>query len=129
MNLYQELLIDHYKNSPHRGTILDAHFSTQMYNPSCGDAVSFQGLVKENIIKELKFMGSGCVISQATASLLIEHMLGKNVSGVVTLDKDFILTMIGMELGPLRIKCALLPLEALQEGINAYQNHVRNKEC
>ena len=122
MNLYQEQLMDHYKHPRHRGTLEHADFNTQIYNPSCGDGIAFYGRVQDNKVVELKFMGSGCVISQATASLLTEHSLGKSLEDIEKFDKDFILALIGMELGPMRIKCALLPLEAVQEGIKNYRS-------
>ena len=72
--------------------------------------------------KKLVFSGSGCVISQATASMLTEHCIGKNVEEVLALTKDDILKLIGIELGPVRLKCALLALQALQQGIIEFEN-------
>lgn len=117
MNMYKELLLDHYKMPRNRGTISAATFSSGEYNPSCGDSVCFSGIILNSAVTELKFSGQGCVISQAVASILSEHCCSKTVAEIMLLTKDDIMNMIGMELGPMRLKCALLPLEALQKGL------------
>jgi nitrogen fixation NifU-like protein len=119
--LYQAELLDHYRNPRHRGELPVADFASQQLNPSCGDMVSFQGRVTDGTLSAVAFKGVGCVISQATASLLSERVVGLSLNSIMAYDKDFILNLIGMELGPTRLKCALLPLEALQQGIYQYQ--------
>jgi len=122
INLYRERLMDHYRHPRNKGRLENPVFSSGQFNPSCGDSVSFEAQVQENKITALVFEGKGCVISQATASLLTEFAVGKELSELLKIDKDFMLKLIGMELGPTRLKCALLPLEALQEGIKKYQD-------
>ncbi len=117
MNLYKELLLDHYRAPRNRGIVPAATFSSGEYNPSCGDSVGYNGIVLNSIITDLKFSGQGCVISQAVASILTEHCCAKTVAEIMLLTKEDILRIIGMELGPMRLKCALLPLEALQKGL------------
>ncbi len=119
-NLYQAILFDHYKNPRNCKKLQNADFTSGSYNPSCGDSISIQGCVKNNKITNSAFTGSGCVISQATASILIEFIHNKLLTEIQALDKNAVLTMIGMQLGPMRLKCALLPLQALQEGIASY---------
>ena len=80
----------------------------------------YEGTIVDGALSDLKFTGSGCVISQATASLLGEHVRGKKIETVQSLDKVAVLSLIGISLGPTRMQCALLPLEALQQGINEY---------
>jgi nitrogen fixation NifU-like protein len=121
MNMYHELLLDHYKYPRHKGTLENPDFSSGQYNPSCGDRVAFQGKITDGTIAQIAFEGSGCVISLATASLLGVHILNKPVSFAQHLTPADMVNMIGIELGPTRLKCALLPLEAVQEGIKAYQ--------
>ena len=121
MNIYQELLLDHYRYSRNRGSLARPDFFSKQYNPSCGASVQFAGSISGETIKEVVFEGQGCVISQATASMLTEIVKNKALHEIHLLDKDFILRMIGMQLGPIRIKCALLPLIALQEGIATYK--------
>lgn len=116
-SLYQAELLDHYRNPRNRGELAHPDFSSGQYNPSCGDKVQFQGRFLEDKLEAVAFTGVGCVISQATASLLGERVLGYSSAQILALDKDFIIKLIGMELGPTRLKCALLPLEALQQGV------------
>lgn len=115
--MYKTLLFDHYQTPRNKGIMDSPDFSSQRANPSCGDIVSFQGKIELEIVIAIAFSGTGCVISQATASLLGEYALNKPISHILLLNKDFIEELIGMQLGPLRLKCALLPLEALQTSL------------
>ncbi|MBI2775083.1 iron-sulfur cluster assembly scaffold protein [Candidatus Dependentiae bacterium] len=117
MNIYKEILLEHYRQPRNRGQLEPADFSSDMHNPSCGDSVSFQGLIIKNQLVKLMFMGHGCVISQAAASMLSEFAQDKKIEEIMNLNTSAMCTMIGMELGPTRLKCALLPLEALQKGL------------
>ena len=117
LNLYQEALMDHYRNPRNRGLIENADFFSGRYNPSCGDAVSLAGTIQDGTLAACSFEGKGCVISQATASMLTQKVVGMAVSEIANLDAAAITKLIGMSLGPTRLKCALLPLEALQGGI------------
>ncbi len=121
MNIYQEELMDHYRNPRHRGTLTHPDFDTGQYNPSCGDAVGMQGIIKDGKLVEISFEGKGCVISQAAASMLCEYALSRSTKELVSLSADDILELIKIPLGPTRLKCALLPLYALKEGIKEYQ--------
>jgi nitrogen fixation NifU-like protein len=120
MDLYQQTLMDHYRYPRNRGTLDNADFKSGLYNPSCGDKVSMEGCVQEGILTKVVFEGTGCVISQATASLLTEVLVGKSIQDIAALDNEFLHTILGMELGPIRFKCALLPLQALQEGLATF---------
>ena len=120
MNLYKHELIDHFKNPRNYGKLQNPDFDSEVLNPSCGDQISFQALVDNNVIKEIAFQGNGCVISQATASLLSEFCKGQSLETIKNLSKDDILTLIGIDLGPTRLRCGLLSLEALHRGINFY---------
>ncbi|KKP24518.1 MAG: SUF system FeS assembly protein [candidate division TM6 bacterium GW2011_GWF2_28_16] len=121
--IYQERLMEHFKNSIYKNKIANPDFSSGQQNPSCGDSILIEGKLGvdsdtgKNIIKELSFNGSGCVISQAAASILIENCLGKTVEEILKLDSNDIIKMLGIELGPNRIKCALLSLEALKASL------------
>lgn len=120
MNLYQEILMDHYKHPRNYGSLDLYDFSSGQMNPSCGDSIIMQGIVENNFIKELRFTGKGCVISQATASLLTQACKGKSIDEILQLDAEYITQLIGIQLGLLRLKCAMLPLHALQKGIRSY---------
>jgi len=122
IHMYQELLLDHYRNPRNRGALKSPDFSSGMANPSCGDAISMQGIMKGDQLEQCFFEGKGCVISQATASMLTEQAIGKPVADIMAMNAHSMQTMIGMQLGPTRLKCALLPLEALKKGIQELQN-------
>lgn len=121
--LYQDILLDHYKHPRNAGFIDHADFSSGHYNPACGDKVNVCGLLNpsKNSIDTVQFQASGCVISVATASLLSEYIKGMPLVEVLALDASTILDLIGMQLGPTRLKCALLPLYALHDGLKKYQ--------
>ena len=122
MKFYKELLMDHFKNPRHQGTLENPDFSTDRYNPSCGDSISIEGCVKDGIVTELAFTGSGCVISQATASILSEFCIGKSVDDILAIKKEDVPKLIGLDnLGPTRRKCAILSLIALQDGLLEYK--------
>lgn len=119
--LYQEILMDHYRNPRNKGPLTEANFTSGHYNPSCGDRVQLEGVIVDGRMRLLAFQGSGCVISLATASLLTQAVTTKTLSEIMNLDSTFIEELIGIRLGITRLKCALLPLIALQEGVQAYQ--------
>ena len=117
-NLYQEILMDHYKNPRNRGRFEQYSFIAQQRNSSCGDEITCYGIIQDGILSDVRFDGKGCVISQACASLLSERIKGKLMQEINALDAQFIVSMIGMPLGPVRMQCALLPLTALQSNIH-----------
>ncbi len=119
VSLYQELLMDHYRNPRNRGKIEKPDIFSGMINPSCGDAISIQGKVNNGRISMCMFEGAGCVISQATASMLTEYVLGKTLLEVQLMDSITLQAMIDMQLGPTRLKCALLSLESLKKAIGS----------
>jgi nitrogen fixation NifU-like protein len=117
--MYHDQLMDHYHNPRHHGSIASPTFSTGQYNPSCGDAVALTGIVKDGILADIAFQGKGCVISQAAASMLCAYACGKSVAEIAQLDAEFMLNLVGIPLGPTRLRCALLVLYALKQGIGA----------
>lgn len=125
MNLYTHMLMDHYKNPQHRGKLAQSTFMTEEYNPSCGDAVQFWVELEKNTIKAVSFMGNGCVISQATASMLADYLHGKDISVLTSMNAQDLLALLGIELGPTRLRCALLSLEALKKGVEAYAQSIK----
>jgi len=109
--------MDHYQKPHNRGVIQHPDFASGHYNPSCGDGVSLSGLIEDDTITRVLFEGNGCVISQATASMLCQKVKGTPIKDVLEYDAEFMQSLIGMKLGPTRLKCALLPLEALHTGL------------
>jgi len=129
MKFYKELLMEHYKNPRNRGRIENPTFSTAQFNPSCGDSILFDVLLENGIIKKISFEGKGCVVSMATCSIFTEYFVGKRIDEVLAFQKENIKDIIGMDLGNTRIKCALLSLVALQEGIAEYQGKASKKSA
>jgi len=117
-DLYRELIIDHYKNPQYRGHLdpNDIHFEDD--NPLCGDHIEITLRVDTSSkVTDGRFDGKGCAISQASADLLIESIIGKPVEEVKKLSKQDVLNLLGIELGPVRLKCALLSLKVLKAGV------------
>lgn len=121
MNMYHEIVMDHYHNPRNHGSLQNPHFAMKTINPSCGDIVSLEGHITDNILTNVRFSGSGCIISQATSSLLTQACIGKDLSTILALTGNDIQNFLETKLGPLRLKCALLSLQALQEGITRYK--------
>lgn len=115
--IYQEELMDHYKFPRNRKKVIKPDFSADDGNITCGDKIHIEGKIKDNKITEIGFEGSGCVVSQAAASMLTENVLGRTVQDVLNLTKDDIIKLLGIELGPNRLKCALLSLQVLKKGL------------
>jgi nitrogen fixation NifU-like protein len=116
-DLYREAILDHYQNPRNYGVLEDATISYEEDNPVCGDHIRFDLIVKDDKVVDVRFSGHGCAISQASASMLTEEVLGKTLAELQKLDKQFILEMLGIPLGPVRIKCALLSLKVLKAGV------------
>jgi nitrogen fixation NifU-like protein len=116
-DLYREVILDHYKNPRHHG-VLDPHdFSYEDENPLCGDKLRIDvRLGEDQRVKEVAFSGRGCAISQASASMLTEAIQGMPLADVLSYSKDDLLDLLGIELGPVRLKCALLSLKVLKAG-------------
>ena len=117
-DLYREIIIDHYKNPQFRGHLdpNDVHFEDD--NPLCGDHIEITLRVDPSgKVTDGRFNGKGCAISQASADLLIESIIGKTLDSVKLLKKQDILDLLGIELGPVRLKCALLSLKVLKAGV------------
>lgn len=117
-DMYREMIIDRYKNPQYRG-VLDPHdISFEDDNPLCGDHIRVDLRVDpEGRVIEAAFDGQGCAISQASADLLMEQIVGKTLEEVKKINKDDILEMLGLDLGPVRLKCALLSLKVLKAGV------------
>ena len=117
-DLYREEILDHYHSSAHRGRLPDANATFEDDNPLCGDRVRMDvRFADDGSIAEVRFTGEGCAISQATASMLCEHVEGKPISEVTSWDKQEVLDLLGISLTPVRLKCALLPLKVLQAAL------------
>ncbi len=117
-DLYREVIIEHYKNPSYRGRLDPHDYSFADSNPLCGDHIQIDLRVDAaGKVADARFDGHGCAISQASADLLIESIIGKPVDDVKKMTKQDILDMLGIDLGPVRLKCALLSLKVLKAGV------------
>lgn len=119
--LYRQELLDHYRHPRNYGILEDPHTSSELLNPSCGDQILISLAVKDGRLSQVRFQGKGCVISQAAASMLTERILHQELSALEGLSKDDMLTLVAIPLGPTRLRCALLSLEALHQAIAGYR--------
>lgn len=116
-DMYREVILDHFKHPRNKGTLDPHDFSFEDENPLCGDKLRIDvRLGPDQRVSAVAFSGRGCAISQASASMLTEAITGKTLDEVKALAKDDILDMLGIELGPVRLKCALLSLKVLKAG-------------
>lgn len=121
-DLYQENILDHYENPHNRGTMDTPTMEFRDLNPLCGDEVCVQArLDPEGHLAEVCFDGKGCVISLASASMLMEEVEGKSLAEVKKMDRQAMLDLLGIPLTTMRVKCAMLPLRTLEKAIRQYE--------
>ncbi|MBE44467.1 MAG: SUF system NifU family Fe-S cluster assembly protein [Thaumarchaeota archaeon] len=120
-DIYREIILDYYRNPRNFGKIDSPDISISDSNPLCGDEIEIHVKFDGDKVKDVKFTGKGCAISQASASMLTEMIMGKNLEDMKNVGKDDILESLGLSnLGPARIKCALLSLKTLKLGMYSY---------
>jgi len=121
-DMYRQQILDHYKNPRNYGELEDPTFSHRGHNPSCGDELEFDVKLAEDeeTIESVAFHGDGCAISQAAASLLGETLPGMTLEEVQELDRDDAIELLGGDISPMRIKCAVLAEKVVQDGSEIY---------
>lgn len=123
MDLYRDIILDHYHHPRNFGTIEHADAVASDEHLSCGDRITIYVTLGVNdgkqIVQKIKFSGEGCAIDQASASLLTEKVLGMAVVDVMKLNTEDILSFLGTTLTPVRLSCALLPLEVLHKALRS----------
>jgi len=121
-DMYREVILDHYKHPHNAGTLEHPDVSYEDNNPLCGDRIRIDLQIADGIVTDVRFQGRGCAISQASASLLTDEIIGKPVQEIAAFGKDDMLDLIGIPLdqNPVRIKCALLALKTLKTGVYGY---------
>lgn len=138
-SIFRELILDHYRKPRNKGALEDASVTVSMRNPLCGDEIDLHLAIEKERIADVRFEGQGCSISQASVSMMTQNLKGKSLDEAVDLEKQFIALMHGEEsakddkrLGdlralqgvsklPVRIKCALLAWNALDEAVKAHR--------
>jgi len=118
--IYQEHILDHYEDPYHRGHLPTATHEHADKNPLCGDVVKYElELSDDGQIRGIYFDGTGCVISQASASMLAERIDGKRVEELKAFSAEDMLELYGPRLTPNRQKCCLLPWKVLQTAVHS----------
>ena len=112
-DLYRDYILEHYRRPHNFGVLEDANAQHEGANPLCGDRITLQLRVSDGQIAAVGFTGRGCAISQASASLLTDEIKGKPVENAVGMAPNDVLDLLGIEISPARMKCALLSLETL----------------
>lgn len=130
--LYRRVIMDHYKNPRNRGKFEDESVNVDLNNPTCGDRITLQMKVKDGVVEAARFVGEGCSISMASASMMTEAVTGKTLEEAVAMADDFsslmkgepvefeledIEALSGVNKFPARIKCAMLAWNALRKGV------------
>ena len=116
--MYKELILDHYKHPQNFGKLENADVTHREANVLCGDVIEIQLKFNgEKKISDAKFTGSGCAISQASTDILTGSVKGKRIDDIKNMDSGYVLKLLGIEISPMRLKCALLPLAALKSAV------------
>lgn len=116
--LYRQEILEHYRHPQNFGRLKKSSYQSYMVNPLCGDEMDLQLRMERGQVKNVKFMGRGCALSIASASLFTEQLKGKSLAQLKKLTARSVLKNLGVPIGPARRKCALLVSDALQEIIN-----------
>jgi len=116
-DLYRDYILEHYRRPHNFGALEYANASHEGANPLCGDRITLQLRLSDGKIAGVGFTGRGCAISQASASLLTDEIKGKSAQDAAAMTSQDVLDLLGIEISPARLKCALLSLETLQHAI------------
>jgi nitrogen fixation protein NifU and related proteins len=121
MDLYRDIILDHYKHPRNFGSLEKPDKTAESYNATCGDKIKMEirvvGSKSEAKISDIRFSGVGCAISQAAASMLTEKIKNMPIDQVINITAQEIIDMLGVELTPSRVKCATLPLEVIKKAL------------
>ena len=116
-DLYRDYILEHYRRPHNFGVIEDPSASYEGANPLCGDRITMMLGVSDGVVDRVAFTGRGCAISQASASLLTDEIKGKPLADVAGFRADDLLDLLGIEISPARLKCAMLSLDTLKEAL------------
>ena len=113
-DMYRDYILDHYKNPRNSGELPGATNTYHDTNPLCGDEITMALLIDDDKVKDVRFKGRGCAISQASASILTEEIKGKTLDEVKAIDRQHVIENLGIQISPARVKCALLGLKTVK---------------
>ena len=119
-DMYQEIILQHYKSPQNFGALAEADLSGEESNPLCGDHIQMQLKLDaaRTLVENVRFSGDGCAICVATSSLLTQKVKGMHLAAVEALTRDDVLRLIGIPLSPVRVKCALTGFAALGRALH-----------
>ena len=111
-------ILEHYRNPENYGRIEDCTCEDFLKNVSCGDEVRVYLKIDNDKLIDLKFEAKGCAISVAALSMLSDELIGMTGAELMAVNKEFVLDLLGIDVGPVRLKCALLGLQAVQQAVS-----------
>lgn len=115
--LYREIILEHWKNPQNYGTIKNPDFDVSEVNVTCGDTIRLMGKIENGILEKIAFIGEGCVISKASASLFTEAIKGMKLVKIKKIDKEKVLENLSIPISLARHNCALLCFRTLRKGL------------
>jgi nitrogen fixation NifU-like protein len=121
--LYSDILLDHFRHPRNYGSLRAPDISNEQFNPLCGDRIRLELKLDGSRVNEVRFKGDACAISTAAASLLTVLILGEDIEALAGIPDDRLISALESDIQPARLQCALLPLQALREGLKNYKRH------
>ena len=118
--LYSDILLDHFRHPRNYGSLDAPDISNEQFNPLCGDRIRLELKLEQSRVSEARFKGDGCAICTAAASLLTGLVLGKNLEELTNVPDEQLISALESNIQPARLQCALLPLQALREGLKSW---------
>jgi len=122
VTLYSDTLLDHFRHPRNYGDLVNPDISHESFNPLCGDRIRIELNLHDATVHEARFKGDACAICTAAASLLTELILGTDLTTISDISNDRLIAALESDIKPTRLQCALLPLEALREGLKEYRH-------
>ncbi len=121
--MYRQQILDHYKNPRNYGELEDPTYTHVGENPMCGDEIRMDVALDEESgeIERVAFQGDGCAISQASASMLSSELQGTSIEELMEMGRDDVTEMLGVDISPMRVKCAVLAEKVAQDGYEIYE--------
>jgi len=121
MDIYAQNILDHYKNPRNQGSIKNPSLTHKESNTTCGDSIEIDLKIVKDSVKDLKFRGEGCAISQAAISILSEYIIGKKIKDIEKMEEREAVTLLGIEVSERRRYCATLGFLAVKKALKNFK--------